>query len=161
MPRDAKRLFDPRSPVQRGDRSPWLWIFAIFLLALAAWGWLNDPWNDDGEQPQTTVTPPAPINAAPPAIRAKANLASFFRDDDYPPQALRNGEQGTVRFRLAIAADGRITDCRVTGSSGSAALDRQTCSILRRRARYQPARDSAGHPVADRDNGEIRWVLAD
>jgi protein TonB len=47
----------------------------------------------------------------------------------------------------------------VTGSSGSSALDQATCRLLSRRARYTPAKDSSGNPVADTDAGSIRWVL--
>jgi protein TonB len=34
--------------------------------------------------------------------RARANLASYVSDEDYPTTAVRNEEQGTTRFRLAV-----------------------------------------------------------
>jgi len=80
---------------------------------------------------------------------ARANLASYVTDSDYPASAVERGEQGTVRFTLAIGADGRVTGCTVTGSSGSAVLDSTTCRIMRSRARFTPARDSNGNPTAD------------
>lgn len=111
--------------------------------------------------PTARPAPPAPPAPPPPkqSARAKANLASYFSDDDYPPSAQRNEEQGTTRFRLSIGTDGRVTDCQVTGSSGSSALDAATCSILRRRARYSPAIGAGGQPITDSDSGSIRWVL--
>ena len=114
--------------------------------------------------PRADPVPPRP--PAPPApprkvqtAKAKANLASYFSDDDYPPSAIRDEQQGTTSFRLSIGADGRVTNCSVTSSSGSTALDNTTCSLLRRRARYTPARDENGNPTTDTASGSIRWVL--
>jgi protein TonB len=91
--------------------------------------------------------------------RAKANLASYVSDEDYPAGAARNEEQGTTRFRLAVGPDGRVTDCSVTGSSGSSALDSTTCKLMRQRARFKPAMDSSGRPTGDTVSSAIRWVL--
>jgi protein TonB len=96
-----------------------------------------------------------------PAVRAQAlaNLASYIGDNDYPPTALRANQQGTVTFLMAIGADGRLTDCIVTGSSGSEAIDNVTCRIMRDRARFTPARDAQGNPVEDVQTSMIRWSL--
>jgi len=93
------------------------------------------------------------------AARAKGNLLSLFSDDDYPQSAIRNEEQGTTAVRLSIGPDGRVSDCSVTASSGSSALDNATCSILRRRARFTPAQDQGGNSISDTYSQRIRWVL--
>ena len=107
--------------------------------------------------------PPAPSAPPPPrvsqAAKAKANLTSLFSTDDYPQSAIRNEEQGTTAVRLSIGTDGRVTDCSITGSSGSSALDAATCNILRRRARFTPAKDQAGNPISDTFSQRIRWEL--
>ena len=90
---------------------------------------------------------------APPGPRARP----LFSADDYPPAALRNEEAGTVRFRVAIGPNGRVGECTITGSSGSAALDGATCRILRSRLRYAPARPGA--PVAGADLGWVSYRL--
>ena len=114
--------------------------------------------------PPITVAPPPPAPPAPartvePA-RARANLASFFSDSDYPSAAQRNEESGTVRVRLTVGPNGRVTNCVVTSSSGSSSLDATTCRIMRSRARFTPARDSTGAAVSDTVNAPpIRWVL--
>ncbi len=102
--------------------------------------------------------PPPPVRTVPPQ-RARANLNSYFSADDYPAAALRGNDQGTTGFSLTIGPNGRVTECSVTSSSGSAALDAATCRILRSRARYTPARDSAGNPTSGRDSGRVTWRL--
>ena len=121
--------------------------------------------------PTPVMAPPAPIHVeAPPApppppppkiepARAKANLASYVSNDDYPDAALRNEEQGVTAFRLEVGPDGRVTSCTVTSSSGSSTLDNATCRIMKSRARFTPATDSSGRKVSDTTSSRIRWVL--
>lgn len=108
------------------------------------------------------IDPPAPpeVKTVKPA-RAKANLASYVSDEDYPPNAVRNEEQGTTRFRLGVGPNGQVTQCSVLGSSGSPALDSATCRLMKQRARFTPARNSAGQPTSDSVTSAIRWVLPD
>jgi protein TonB len=107
--------------------------------------------------------PPPPPPPPPPQVvqsaRARGSLPGLFSTDDYPADALRNEQQGTTAVRLTIGTDGRVSDCSVTGSSGSSSLDSATCRILRQRARYTPARNSAGQPATDTDTARIRWVV--
>jgi TonB family protein len=98
----------------------------------------------------------APAKGAQPA---RANLPSLFSDEDYPPEAVRNHEQGPVGFHLEIGKDGVPTDCSVTASSGSAILDSTTCRLIMERARFEPARDSRGRPTSDSYSGRIVWRL--
>ncbi len=113
--------------------------------------------------PRATPAPPAP--PAPPkpvisqAAKARANLTSLFSTDDYPQSAIRNEEQGTTAVRLTISTEGRVTDCSITQSSGSSALDNTTCNVIRRRARYTPAKDQSGNPITGTDTARIRWEL--
>ena len=80
---------------------------------------------------------------------AKGDLRTLFSADDYPAAAQRNGEAGTVQAKLFIGPDGKVQSCTVIRSSNSAVLDDATCSILRRRARFTPARDVNGMAVSD------------
>jgi protein TonB len=107
-----------------------------------------------------TAEPPARIEPrkVEPA-RARANLASYVSDEDYPSTAARNEEQGTTRFRLVVGPDGKVKECSVTSSSGSSALDSTTCKLMRQRARFTPAMDSSGRPTGDTVASAIRWVL--
>jgi protein TonB len=114
--------------------------------------------------PVARPAPPAPPAPPPPprvsqAAKARGNLVALFSNDDYPQSAIRNEEQGTTAVRLSIGTDGRVTDCSITASSGSSTLDNATCSILRRRARFTPAKDQNGNPTSDSYSQRIRWVL--
>ncbi|WP_349356544.1 energy transducer TonB [Sphingosinicella terrae] len=102
--------------------------------------------------------PPPPPRTVEPA-RARANLASYVSNDDYPASALRNEEEGTTGFRLTVGPNGRVSDCTVTSSSGSSALDAATCRIMRSRARFTPARDNRGNPTTDSVSARITWRI--
>jgi protein TonB len=107
--------------------------------------------------PSPPPSPPPPKKVEP--ARAKANLASYISDADYPASAARNEEAGTTRFRLAVGANGRVEQCEVTASSGSSALDSATCRIMKNRAKFTPARDSDGRATGDSVTSAIKWVL--
>jgi protein TonB len=118
------------------------------------------------EAPPVVITPTAPPAPPPPPppkkvepARAKGNLAALVSDADYPASALRAEEEGTTGFRLEVGANGRVTNCTVTQSSGSTALDNATCRIMRSRARFTPARDSTGASTADSVNSRITWRI--
>lgn len=80
---------------------------------------------------------------------------------DYPEAAARIGATGTVGLRFVVGVDGRVSDCRVTRSSGNADLDETTCRLIRKRFRYEPSRDARGRPYADVVTGEQVWELYD
>lgn len=84
------------------------------------------------------------VKIRPSPIGDPGNWLSF---QDYPTEALRRNEQGTVLFRLDIDISGKIQGCGIIESSGSKALDDAVCRIIPRRARFKPARDAAGEPV--------------
>jgi protein TonB len=116
--------------------------------------------------PAVALVPPAPPAPPPPprisqAARAKGNPGQYFGRDNYPPAARRAGEEGPVSVRLTIGTDGRVSDCVVTGSSGSSDLDNTTCSFFKRRVRYSPAKDSEGNPAVDHVNQSVTWRIED
>lgn len=95
---------------------------------------------------------------AGPAVQARWRSGSL-RVSDYPRSALDAGIGGTVYIRFVVKPNGRIGDCRVTRSSGNAALDQTTCRLIQRRFRYWPARDEWGRRIADVVNGEHVWEV--
>ena len=100
------------------------------------------------------VAPPPPMPPPPPrkvqsATSAKGDLRTLFSGDDYPASAQAAGAEGTARAQLTIGPDGRVASCNITQSTGNGALDSATCNILRRRAKFVPARDSNGNATTD------------
>lgn len=87
-------------------------------------------------------------------------LWTLFSERDYPRSARKAREDGIVAFRLEVSGSGRIKECIVTASSGSATLDAATCRLLRARARFEPARDERGRTRPDSIIGKISWRLA-
>lgn len=114
--------------------------------------------------PRILLAPPPPA-PAPPALSRRARprfaLPSLVSSDDYPVAALRADEEGTVGFSLSVGADGLVSGCTVTASSGSVSLDGTTCRILRARASFEPALDLAGRPAPDSYSARIRWNIED
>jgi protein TonB len=103
--------------------------------------------------------PPMPTGRPATALSARGNPGSWVVNDDYPAAALRAGEAGTVGFRLYVDETGTVSACYVTSSSGSAILDNTTCSLMKRRARFNPARDAAGQPIPAYYSNRLRWEI--
>ncbi len=165
------RPTDPRSPVQSQRGNGCLPFVIAGLAALAFWTWQNSDraidWAKEKTSDALEKAPPAQTERIPPpeaplagpSQRARANLVTIFSTNDYPAEAIRRNEQGTVAFQLSINRQGWVSGCRIVSSSGSETLDRATCDIIRSRARFEPARDSAGRRVPDQYSGKIRWEL--
>lgn len=107
------------------------------------------------------IASPAPPPAdRPPQLRIGLN--TLFGTDNYPPDAMRAREEGSVSAKLRVDARGHVTDCAILQSSGSRSLDHATCvTIQRKDAPFEPARDENGKPVASDFVFNVRWQLPD
>lgn len=85
-------------------------------------------------------------------------LAQFVQAD-YPVDALRYEEEGTVTMKLVIGPDGRVAKCTVTVSSGSTSLDEGACKAMTTHAVYEPARNAAGEAISDTLTQSIRYEI--
>jgi periplasmic protein TonB len=112
--------------------------------------------------PPVIAPPKPPPPPAPRQSQARSlvgNLQGVFSNDDYPPSAMDNNEQGTVHVVLTIGTSGRVTGCSVSSSSGSRTLDQTTCRILSARAKFSPAQDANGNPIESTFSQSITWRL--
>ena len=66
----------------------------------------------------------------------------------YPPEALQNGEEGTVKLAVIVDTDALVKDVIIIQSSGSGILDNAAKNAARK-ARYEPRRIN-GEPVTTR-----------
>lgn len=99
-------------------------------------------------------TPPARDLSRPAAI-----TAGWISNRDYPRAALSAGEQGNVRIRYLVTERGRVSECTIEQSSGSAALDQQSCAIWMQRMRFRPARDASGRPIPEASTQLFAWRI--
>ncbi len=99
---------------------------------------------------------PSAAESMPRPVQPLARLVSPW---DYPANALAARQQGQVLMALSVNDTGRIDGCRITKSSGSAWLDRASCLIMHRRARFHPAVSADGKRVAGSFDHMIEWML--
>lgn len=90
---------------------------------------------------------------------ASGNLLGLFSSDDYPGIAVFHEQMGDVALVLLINEQGRVADCTVTQTSGVAALDAQSCAIVKERGRFNPAIGQDGKPAKSSWLQRIRWRL--
>ncbi len=98
-------------------------------------------------------------DAATPATPVSGSDA-WITHDDYPPDAIRAGQGGLTVFRLDVDATGRVGGCAIVASSGVKALDDTACTVMRARARFNPARRADGTPVPTIWINRLRWAVA-
>jgi protein TonB len=88
--------------------------------------------------------------------RRAAKIAGELKTKDFPRSGANERDGRFIVVRYAVGTDGRVRNCRVVQSSGSAEADAITCNLIERRFRYRPAEDASGRPVAD-DTGWKQW----
>jgi len=164
----------PRAPVRPGggSRAP---ILIILALVVASGGiFLATQMRDsdtqlpdaipqlrdrEGASATEKALPPPATGPAGERARAIDNPASWVTNEDYPPEALRNNEQGSVGIAFTVKPNGRVSDCKVVQGSGSQLLDRTTCALITERARYSPALDAEGRAVDQTLRLRFRWQI--
>ena len=88
------------------------------------------------------------------------NQADWIQTYDFPYSARSERKSGSVEVRLTVSSAGSVNDCSVVISSGSTELDIAACTALRRRARFTPAADDDGEPIASHFDKTVRWNFA-
>ena len=76
------------------------------------------------------------------------NPQQWLNPGDYPASALSRGAQGNVVFRLIVDEHGVPSRCHIQQSTRPPEFDTAVCNAMMRRARYLPALDKDGTPVA-------------
>jgi periplasmic protein TonB len=115
--------------------------------------------------PEIVLGQSIPLPPPPPPARSALERRPTPRNDvlkwitrkDYPKAALATRDEGVTIFAIHINAAGKITECTVTRSSGSAILDQTTCALLTRRAKFNPARGPDGQPVPSVWRSRFVW----
>ena len=100
-----------------------------------------------------------PAPSARDLSRPAAITGGSISDRDYPRAALSAGEQGNVRIRYLVTERGRVAECTIEQSSGSAALDQRSCAIWTQRVRFRPARNASGRAVPETSTQLFAWRI--
>lgn len=93
------------------------------------------------------------------ATKARGNIASWLQNDDYPPEAIHEGQHGDSIIGWTIGLDGRASDCRVLQTSRVPSLDQAACRAIVRRAKYEPAIGLDGKPMVSHGTTKVSWKL--
>jgi protein TonB len=101
--------------------------------------------------PKPPETPPEPPREEVPVVipqqtRARADVATWKSEiitllehnKRYPAEARARGEHGVTRLAFRIDPDGHLMSSRIVTSSGSAALDEETLTLVRRAQPFPP-----------------------
>jgi len=78
---------------------------------------------------------------------------------DYPEPAASQGKHGSAITSFEVTAEGRVENCRVIRSSGTAQLDEASCAIMTRRARFKPGVDAKGQPQTITTGITVHWIM--
>lgn len=118
-----------------------------------------DPGSLLGSDDFSGVLPPLDPLFDPVAAAPRGNPANWITTSDYRSTWIRRELTGTARFTLQIDAGGRVTDCRITGSTGHAALDSATCALIQSRAVFNPAKGTDGGVTAGTYSSSVNWRI--
>lgn len=89
-------------------------------------------------------------------VKPLSNPGTWLTADDFSSFVQRY-PSAMIAFQMTVGPDGKLSDCTITTSSGSPEIDHLTCSMLRRRAHFQPVRDSEGKPATGNYIGRFSW----
>lgn len=119
------------------------------------------PIIDVGPRPGPAATPsPMPSKLFEP-VAPRARNSGWVTDSDYRTVWINREWEGTAGFRLDIGTSGRVENCTITRSTGHSALDRATCKLVTRRARFEAARNDQGDVVNGTFSSAVRWQIPD
>jgi len=117
-------------------------VLALFALAPIASA------GADNLSKAATALPPVPIHPE-----------SWLTAKDYPPDAIRQRQQGKVRVEIDVDTAGNVYRCTVLRTSGARSLDDAACRGFLERARFVAARDQQGLAIPSGYVVNFTWEL--
>lgn len=108
-----------------------------------------------------TADPPPARPQEPVPVMPANDPGAWVTPVDYPGWAVNYDVTGRVGFRVAVDENGRVTRCEIIRSSGVPDLDTIACEKVSERARFVPARNGAGEPVASSWTSTVVWQIPD
>jgi protein TonB len=77
---------------------------------------------------------------------------------DYPKHLGDAGIGGRVGVTFTVETNGRVTNCRISHSSGLPELDALTCRLMEQRFRFRPSTDRYGRPIPEEVDWDQDWI---
>lgn len=91
--------------------------------------------------------------------RPDGNPGRWVNAADYPLGMLARRKEAIVHFRLSVDGDGDSTACHIQQSTRPKAFDDVVCKSLMKRAKFLPALDEAGKPIASYYRNTVRFMI--
>ncbi|WP_373488341.1 energy transducer TonB [Blastomonas sp.] len=92
-------------------------------------------------------------------VTPAANPGKWVLASDYPASAVTNGNNGLVAFRLDVDTSGKPTKCHIQQTLNPDLFQRAVCATVMKRAKFLPALDAAGQPVASYWANTVRFEV--
>ncbi|MFA9201207.1 MAG: TonB family protein [Cypionkella sp.] len=106
-------------------------------------------WGIDAARHADLSRPATPANSQ----------SGWIANRDYALGLRREGIEGLVHFRLMVDANGAPTSCHIQSSTRPREFDDLICNNLMRKARFKPALDAKGQPIASYFRSTARFDL--
>lgn len=91
--------------------------------------------------------------------RPDSNPGNWVNAYDYPTNMLRQGQPAVVQFRVDIDDKGEVTGCHIQKTTRPKEFDDAVCKSLMKRARFLPALDAEGQPIASYWRSTVRFQI--
>lgn len=93
------------------------------------------------------------------SVRPLTSPGEWIVSKDYPMKMLSAGQPAIVEFRLSVDAEGKPASCHIQSTTRPKDFDKAVCDSLMRRARFAPALDADGKPIASYYRNTVNFAL--
>jgi hypothetical protein len=106
-------------------------------------------WGIDVEKHKTALS----------AVKPTSNPGRWVLENDYPKDMLIEGQPAIVEFRLNVDGQGNATACHIQATTRLKEFDDAVCKALMKRAKFAPAIDAEGQPLASYYKNTVRFEI--
>jgi hypothetical protein len=93
------------------------------------------------------------------SARPTQSPTEWIKSSEHPIAMLSARQPALVNFRLIIGTDGVPTNCHIQATTRPKEFDNAVCKSVMKRARFSPALDAKGQPVATYYQNRVRFQL--